>query len=1301
MPAAETKVVIQAGMALPESLSLARSLRPFKRRWSAGRQMRLDIDATVRSYARTRRLVPQFRPAPERWFEVSLVVDDSPSMDLWSDVVDEVSTLLHQLAAFRAIRRWRIALDGPDVLLRSESGEHGPTAGPDQLRAPDGRRLILLVTDGSAPGWYRPRVWQTLHSWAASTPTTLISPLPIRLWRRTGLNLPATLIRSAAPGSPNSLLQYLESHMPFTHGGQDDWLPLPVATLSPYMLGRWARMLMRGDPQGCPALLIPPDGRTDGESARGRPASGRKIAEVFRQTASPEAARLAVLCAPFATVSLPLMRLIGEELVPSASVGDLAEVMMGRLFLPDAIPSDKGLLHFRPGTRERLRELLTERDAWRVYDALTRYISARGGPAMTFPDSLSIREMPTELQPFGKASRETLDFLGVTPPQQATPRASGTVRASGQASTPAPGAPPREEHVPAGESSATSGYAAAIWGNVPPRNKNFTGREDILAQLRASAPGQTALEEPRARVLQGFAGVGKTAVAIEYAYRYSFNYDLVWWVPADQTALVRSSIAALAFRLGLDTARATGIDYAAAAVLDTLRRGEPYRRWLLIFDHADQPEELNDLIPRGPGDVLITSRNERWQALFETIPLDVLTRRESLEFLAKRAPGALVPPDAEALAEALGDLPLALEQAGGMIAEAGMPVQDYLRLHREHVSSIMAEGKPHDYPMSMTAAWKLSVAMVQEQLPQARELLRCCAFFGPDPIPRDLFPRGSSAADTVLGGLLADPILLSQAIRVLSRFALIRVQGRDISVHRLVQALVRDDLDAREQDAYRHEVHALLAASLREDPGNPDRWPFYRELVPHVRSPVTGLVRSQDPGARATVLNILGFLYLSGDLAACRSLAEEAAAQWTDDSGPYTPDVLGAQRIVGDVLRQLGLYADAARMTESALAAVREVLGDHDPLTLALRKSAGADMRARGDFIAALRLDEETWHLHEEIFGSAEPRSLEILLNLAIDHGLTGRYASARDLCQRVFTSRDTTAPVETLTSWTTLAWVLRKSGDIEGAMNTSEEARDYAHEYLGPEHYASLRAMIEVSIALRLSGRYIESLETAEAAIRQCAQLFTGSDSVTLGVGAYSVLSAEGYPLTLAAAISLSSSLRAADRLDEAAGLAEAVVYTAQATYGPDHPFTHGCTGDRALLLRATGDPQAACRLNESALAGLDASLGRDHEYSLTVAANLASDLAMLADTARARDLGRDTLSRLRSLLGESHPLTLGCAANLAADIRAHGASGEAEEVQADMLRRYVGLLGEDHPTTRAVMAGDRLDFDFDLPPI
>jgi tetratricopeptide (TPR) repeat protein len=838
--------------------------------------------------------------------------------------------------------------------------------------------------------------------------------------------------------------------------------------------------------------------------------------------------------------------------------------------------------------------------------------------------------------------------------------------------------------------------APAIWGNVPQRNKNFTGRSTLLELLSHAEPSN----EPRTRALQGLGGVGKSALAVEYAHRYGQEYDLVWWIPADHPALVRSSLAALAAPLGLTTAIASGIETAAVAALDALRRGAPYTRWLLIFDNADQPEELNQIIPRGPGDVLVTTRNHRWQGVVETISVNVFDRDESVEFLTRRAPRTIhSAEEASRLAEKLGDLPLALEQAGALLAETGLSAQEYIALLDENVTRLMAEGRAPEYPMPMTAAWQLSVAKLDQFLPQARELLRCCAFFGPDPIPRDVFRRGAQAPGTSrpLADLLANPILLASAIRELGRFALVTIDGRTIVIHRLIQALIREELSPDQQASYRHDVHAILAAGSPPDPSDGRQWPAYAELVAHVGADVTDLAGCRVPAHRAVALNVLRYLYLSGDLASCRSFAERYIEGWADERDRA---VLDAKRHLGNVLRQLGRYPEAYTIDAPVLRSAEDTLGPRDRLTLALRNSLGADLRALGDFPAARQLDERTRELHAEVFGPTDPQTLRVMSNLALDYVLNSDYRGARDLHQRVFLLQGESASgvsaSEILSSWNSLAWDVRLCGDYGAARDVSEDAWDYGRERLGPEHYQSLRTANALAIALRHlgggqhgstqpGGVMAEALRLARLVLGQCTRLY-----------------GDGHPDTLATAVNLASILRACGDLAEALDLAQATVARYPVAYGDDHPYHYGCTGNLAVLRRLTGDVAQARQLDEAALAGLDRRLGRDHHYSLSVAANLASDLAASGDADRACSLGEDTLRRSRALLGENHPMTLGGAANLVLDLRARGADDSAaDHLAEDTMARFTRTLGQGHADVQRAAAGRRLSFDFDPPAI
>jgi tetratricopeptide (TPR) repeat protein len=831
-----------------------------------------------------------------------------------------------------------------------------------------------------------------------------------------------------------------------------------------------------------------------------------------------------------------------------------------------------------------------------------------------------------------------------------------------------------------------------IWENVPLRNRNFTGRDAIFSRLRQGTSSKIMAvlpEDPLPQALQGLGGVGKTAVAIEYAYRYRAEYDVVWWIPAEQLPLVRSSLAALAVRLGLESAMATGIDGAVAAALNALRLGQPFDRWLLIFDNADRPEDFRDYIPRGPGDVLITSRNNQWQETFDTVQVDVFARGESKEFLSRRASIDATESQTDRLADKLGDLPLALHQAGAMLGETGMPVEDYIQLLDERVSEIMSERKPTDYPASVTATFGLSVGKVREQLPQAQELLRCCAFFGPDPIPRDVFRRGTQAQGTRVSDLMADPIQLARAIRELGRFALVAIDGRTITVHRLVQALIRDELDPQEQTRYREDVHTILVAAAPDNPANDALWWRYQELLPHVTAITTGMAESPDPRVRSFVLDMLRYLYSSGDFASCEALTRRFIDRWTADSGPDDRWVLGAQRQYGNVLRQLGRYAESYASDEQTLDRALAVLGELDPVTLAVRNSFAADQRARGDFGAALALDEESLKLNETVFGPTAPETLRTLNNLALDYGFKGDYVTARELCQRAYLllseAESGVSATDVLIAWYNLAWAVRMQGKFTEARDVGEEAWAYGQERLGSDHYATLRAANGLSIALRRIAPAQKEALRIGLEVYDLAQKRLGNIS----------------PDTMAAAINLTNAQRTNGLLDEALALAASTVAQYPNVYGPEHPFNYGCTGNLALLSRITGNPAEARRLNEYALNGLENRLTRDHDYTLTIAVNLASDLAVLGETRAARQLGQDTHDRLAKLLGKDNPLTLGCAANLVVDLRADDAAAEADKLLAETMSRYEAALGLTHPDAVAAQEGRRQDFDFDPPPV
>ena len=315
--------------------------------------------------------------------------------------------------------------------------------------------------------------------------------------------------------------------------------------------------------------------------------------------------------------------------------------------------------------------------------------------------------------------------------------------------------------VPAAEVlAAVRGPGPRVW-NIPARNPGFTGRDDLLAEVRERL---LAGDKAVVQALHGMGGVGKTQLAAEYAHRFAGTYDLAWWINAEQGRLIGDQVAALGLALGCVQA---GTEAMRAAVLAELRqRG----RWLLVFDNAEDPADVAPWLPGGGGHVLITSRERGWAEVAAPVEIDVLARAESVAILRARV-SVLAGADADQLAAELGDLPLAIAQAAGFMAETGMAADEFLGLLRTRAGQLLAQGAPGSYPRSLAAATGLIADRLARQDPAAAELASVCAFLAPEPIPEDLFTGAAGDLARRAGcpgrrpaGLAADPGPFDEAV---------------------------------------------------------------------------------------------------------------------------------------------------------------------------------------------------------------------------------------------------------------------------------------------------------------------------------------------------------------------------------------------------------------------------------------------------------------------------------------------------------------------------------------------------------
>jgi hypothetical protein len=296
---------------------------------------------------------------------------------------------------------------------------------------------------------------------------------------------------------------------------------------------------------------------------------------------------------------------------------------------------------------------------------------------------------------------------------------------------------PRPEQA-AAQTQAGSTYEGArrVW-TIPARVRGFTGRTELLTQLEAATQsgGPTVVQ-----AVSGIGGIGKTTAVIEYAHRHRDEFNVGWWVPAEDPALIPERLAELALALDLGTT-ATPAGVGVARLLGELaRRG----RWLVVFDNAEDPRALRELLPEGPGQVLITSRNPAWRGIAATVRVREFTRVESIGLLSQLAPD-LNEAEADRIVEAVGDLPLAVEQAGLLLAATGMAVDTYLRLLAERAEDVLDHDPGGTYPQSVAASWAVAFDRLAVDDPTALGLLTVVAWCAPEPVPLSLLTNHPDA----------------------------------------------------------------------------------------------------------------------------------------------------------------------------------------------------------------------------------------------------------------------------------------------------------------------------------------------------------------------------------------------------------------------------------------------------------------------------------------------------------------------------------------------------------------------------
>ena len=520
--------------------------------------------------------------------------------------------------------------------------------------------------------------------------------------------------------------------------------------------------------------------------------------------------------------------------------------------------------------------------------------------------------------------------------------------------------------------------------------------------------------------LSGLGGMGKSETAAEYAHRHLEEYLYSFWVTAHSRESLISGFVTLAGLLKLTEADAQDQMRALESVKGWLGS---HRDWLLILDNADDLAMVSEFIPSGKnGHILLTTRARAVGTVARLVEIQEMAPEEGALFLLRRAKyiaedarfDAVIEADqspAKEIATQLDGLPLALDQAGAYVEEAGCGLADYLDLYRSYAPALLRRRGTltSGHPDPVTTVWALSFENIEKANPAAAELLRFCAFLHPDGIPEEVLSKGAHELGPVLEPVGSNAFALNSCISEILKYSLLErdSHAKTLAVHRLVQAVLRQDMDEATQRLWAER--ALRAVNRAFPTVMFSMWIICERILSQAHA-CAELISKWDlefPEA-ARLLNETGFYLLErGRYTAVEPLFEQALVIREKVLGPEHPDVAWSLNKLATLCRIQGQNARAELLQERALAIREKVLGPEHPDVAQSLNGLAVLRRVQGQHAEAEALYKRGLAIREKAFGPEHPDVAQSLNKLAEIYDDQARYAEAEPLYKRALAIRE------------------------------------------------------------------------------------------------------------------------------------------------------------------------------------------------------------------------------------------------------------------------------------------------------
>jgi|SRR5450755_3774146 tetratricopeptide (TPR) repeat protein len=695
-----------------------------------------------------------------------------------------------------------------------------------------------------------------------------------------------------------------------------------------------------------------------------------------------------------------------------------------------------------------------------------------------------------------------------------------------------------------------------IWYVPYKRNQFFTSREEILQDLRATFMKSKPSDATTIRVLSGLGGIGKTQVAIEYAYRHREDYHTVFWVRADSLETLFADFVYFADLLQLPGRQRQEQKYTLNAVKYWL---ETNTSWLLILDNVEDLRMVHEYLPSTPrGHILLTTRTQVAGGIATRQEIEKMEPEEGALLLLRRAsliaPGeslATVPQTERmhpiAIANLLDGLPLAIDQAAAYIEETGATLSSFIEIYDKRRAKLLNErgGVQPDHPEPVSTTWSLAFERVELANPAAAELLRLFAFLHPDAIADELIRKGAPHLGAALEATANDAYELNRAIGELRKYSLVRrnPDGTTLSLHRLVQAVLIDAMDEQTQRQWAERT--VLAVNEAFPAVDFTLWQDCQRYLPHAQRCFALIQQwSMTFPEAAELLNKVGrFLEENGQYTEAAPFLELALAIREQTLGPEHLAVAESLNNLAELYRHQGKYNEIEPLYQRALAIREQALGPMHPDVATSLNNLARPYHHQYQFDKAFPLYQRALTIREQILGPMHPDVADTLNDLGLLYNALGQYSEARSLLERALAIREQVlGPMhpDTANSLVNLSSLYERMDQYSEARPLLERALVIHEQVLGFQHPDTAYSLTHLGSLYGTLGRFIEARPLLERALTIREQ--------ALG---------PKHPHTADCLINLSYLYTDQSRFIEARPLLERALAIYEQILGPKHPDT------------------------------------------------------------------------------------------------------------------------------------------------